>query len=220
MRLGRATHALILEPLTFTERWSVWTGGRRAGKEWDAFVDGLGRREQLSQSEYSEVVAMAVAVEEYEPARNLLRGGRAEVELAWTCDGVTCAGRADYIGPAGVVDLKTCRDASPRAFGAEAHRMLYHAQLSWYAHGAHSPDAPLSIIAVEKESKIVSVYTIDDETRVLAESEWREALRRYRECEQDCRWPAYQVEPTPLQLPRWAWPSEDESISLMELESM
>ena len=37
MNVGTAEHCMVLEPDQFPPRYVVWTGGRRAGKEWDNF---------------------------------------------------------------------------------------------------------------------------------------------------------------------------------------
>ncbi len=37
LRVGRATHSAILEPHCLERDYATWEGGRRYGKEWEAF---------------------------------------------------------------------------------------------------------------------------------------------------------------------------------------
>lgn len=225
MRIGRAIHKAVLEPDLFDSAWTTWTGARRAGKEWDAFEAMAleSGREVLNQKELAQVNAVARSVLSNADAVRLLSNGRAEFEHEWTDEetGIRCGGRVDYVGPNGVVDLKSCMTAEPTAFGAAAFRLMYHAQLAWYADGLGMPDVPLSIIAVESSAPhVVVVYTIEELEREIGRAEYREALKRLAECRKSGRWPGYAVGPTPLSLPRRAYPSDDDDVSALELEGL
>lgn len=226
MRLGRATHALALEPETFAQRWAIWSGVRRAGKEWDAFKADLAGREQISESEHGRVAPMAMAARGEMAALGLLAGAVVEREIGWIDQesGIACAGRPDLFSHrAGglVLDLKTCRDASQRAFGSAAYALSYHAQLVWYADGLGMPDARMVLVAVESEPPhVVQVYELDEATILLGRADYREALRRLGECRASGEWPGYATQPQTLLLPRWAWPSEDADVNALELEGL
>lgn len=230
LKLGRAVHVAVLEPELFASLYVVWEGGRRAGKAWDAFVEENAATEILTQCEYDQCVAIQRAVRRHPIAAELLSGGRSEVTLQWDHripaagdmpEIVTpCKGRADYVGAA-LVDLKTTRDASPDAFGREAWRLQYHAQLAFYHDGLKAMgrgSLPVRIVAIEKEPPYaVAIYVVTDYLLEVGRQEYTALLSsldwwRSRGC-----WPAYSDGEMELTLPRWAVPAEVDDVSDLDL---
>ena len=155
-RLGRATHAAILEPHRFQSDWVIYPG-RRAGKAWQAFHEEHAGREILNETEHRTAQAMAAAVQAHAPCAERLQEGWAERSIFWDEDipcfaePVTMKARLDWVyrdGEAWVLlDVKTARDISARGFGSAAGRYLYHGQVAHYLTGLQHivGDAPVSL---------------------------------------------------------------------------
>src|SRR5690606_40852932 len=59
---GRLAHLAVLEPERVTESVAVWTGGRRAGKEWEAFKADAGAKEIVTDADLTRAAEIAAAV--------------------------------------------------------------------------------------------------------------------------------------------------------------
>jgi hypothetical protein len=213
MRRGRAMHAAVFEPEAFAARFPTWDG-RRAGKEWLAFLAAC-RGDYLLATETEQVRAVAAAVRSHPDAGHMLVGGRAEHIIQWTDaeTGIACKARLDYLRPGALLDLKTCRDASPLGFGRAAARMYYHVQSAFYGDGVLAVTGALPvpyIVAVETEPPyVVQVYRVNDDAYECGRETYRGWLRTLAECRATDRWPAYREGVTELCLPNWVFGDED-----------
>lgn len=189
-RFGRLVHALTLGGPVY-----VFEGARRAGKEWESFIDGKNERDVYKRDEVDAARNVADAVKVHPLAAPLL-DGRHEVPAEWTMNGRKVATRGiDILGGAFVCDLKTTNNAEPFAFQRGALRYGYHAQLAMYldaarALGEHPRDA--YVIAVETAAPYaVTVHRLSprllEEGRKLVRS-WMERLQA---CEEADEWPSY-----------------------------
>lgn len=217
-KVGRCVHLAILEPEKFAASVAVWTGGRRAGNAWDAFVEDNDGRELLTEAEHAHCLAVAEKVRTHPVASRYLTGGAAEVSMQWDAvlpalgglpeQRIACKGRVDYLGPAGLVDLKTTRDASPDGFGREVWKYRYHTQAAFYTDGHEAATGrrlPYVLIAVESELPlVVQVYRVPEPILELGRSEYRPLLERLAFCRSQDAWPGYADEELELSLPPWA----------------
>jgi hypothetical protein len=228
MALGTAAHCATLEPERFANSFAVWTGGRRAGKEWDAFkADAEGRgMAVLTEDERDEALAIAAAVRGCPEAMVYLRRGHAEVSMAWHHDDdpqPLLKGRVDWLtvvdGADVVVGLKTTRDLRPRKFAAQAADLCYHWQWAFYCDGfqAITGRLPLVVeIVVESAAPhAVAVYRIPEHVLERGRQEYRAALTTLAQCETSGVWPGPIVGEVEFDLPGWAYP-EDESEIIIE----
>lgn len=228
MRLGRATHLAALEPERFRSCYALWDGGRRAGKEWEKFraQAEADRLEILTEDQYQEALAIAAAATTNEHAARWLRGGSAEVTMLWThvapdiehCPGfsIYCKGRMDIAqGVSALVDLKSCRDASPEAFQRQCWNLGYHEQAAYYQDGYAAVNGgvrvPYVLVAVENHAPYaVQVYQVPDRVLEVGRESYRSLLERLNECRSQNRWPGYAEGPLELELPRWAQAQNDD----------
>ena len=187
-KLGRLVHALVLGG-----NYVVYDGERRGGA-WNTFREAHAGEEIVTVKEYDTASRMANAVLSHEDAAELLRGEH-EVELQWSLNDRLCGGRVDVIGPGYVTELKTGASAEPGMFRRSGARMGYHAQLSWYAHGARSCTMDVKTAhIVADESKWPHVVTTFDVTERALEhgtQQWRLWWERLMACEAANVWPAY-----------------------------
>jgi hypothetical protein len=158
---------------------------------------------------------MAAAVLGHPIAAQLVRGrGVSELSLVWQHPetGLTCKGRLDrlvsFADWSWIVDVKTSRDASPRAFAADCARYGYHRQLAFYRSGLEElRPAPrrAAIVAVEKEPPFaVAPYELTERALDQGDRENATALATYRECSDTGVWPGYSNGLELLELPPWA----------------
>lgn len=225
--LGRAIHLAVFEPAKFKARYVRWEGGRRAGKEWDAFCSEFRTREILRDEDYRLCLDIAAAARKDEAAAKYLSGGRGEVTMVWDHVrpalgtfpewSLRCKGRVDFLAQAGAItDLKSTRDASPIAFGRQCASLGYVTQAAWYVDGheaATGKRLPFVVVAVEKAPPYaVGVYRVTDEQLELGRETYRAWLDQLRICREESRWPSYGdgVE-MDLLLPRWALPQDEDS---------
>lgn len=232
LKVGRAVHTAVFEPELFQQRFITWSGDRRAGKEWEQFKASNISRDILTLQQALEVTALQSAVRSAAVAQPYLVGGRREVTLRWKveqptlfgADGysIDCKGRLDYLNGAGIIDLKTTRDASPEAFSAAAWRLGYLGQAAFYVDGykaATGRTLSFTIVAVEKAPPYaVAVYSLEDDALEQGREQYRAYLDRLALCRSTGEWPGYQADRVqPLQLPRWARQDGEEDIADLDL---
>jgi hypothetical protein len=221
LRKGRAVHCAVFEPERFGREWPTWDGTRR-GKEWAAFLASSGG-DYLLEVEADWVGSVSAAVRADRNAAPLIEGGRPEHVVTWSDaeTGIRCKGRLDYLRGDVLIDLKTCRDASPFGFGRAAARLLYHAQLAFYLDGVTATTGALPVphlIAVESEAPhVVQVYRVADDELEIGRDEYRTLLRRLAECREADTWPGYGDGVMDLVLPSWVY-GDDEVLDGLGLE--
>lgn len=218
LKNGRANHIAVFEPEKFANQVAVWDGGRRAGKVWDAFCDSCGDKDILTEPEYEQLIGMQRAVRQHPVASRYLRCGQAEVSVLWTHVveelgglpgySIPCKSRLDYVAPEWLLDLKTCRDASPMAFGRAAFNFEYHAQAAYYVDAiaaATGMRLPYFIVAAELAPPcVVQVYRIPEHVLAAGRDRYRSLLYQLNECRREDRWDGYASEELDLELPRWS----------------
>jgi exodeoxyribonuclease VIII len=220
MALGTAAHCATLEPDRFAAEFAAWTGGRRAGKEWDAFVahaesDGL---TVITSDEMAAALAIAAAVRACPDAAKYLASGSSEVSMVWDARGFLCRGRVDWLtevdGCDVLVGLKTTRDCRPREFGRQSANLAYHWQWAFYRDGfeAVTGRAPfmVEIVVESTPPHAVAVYIIGEGVMCQGRDEYTAALDELGECQRVGVWPGPVTGEQELTLPAWAMGEEYE----------
>lgn len=224
-RLGTAIHTAVLQPDVFHQEYIVAPEINRrtnAGREeWALLVNAWGEDNILKSEEMQEIQAISDAVLSHPTAGPLLRGD-VELSALWTDDetGVLCKGRFDVANKrvGALVDLKTTRDASQRAFSRAIWQYGYHIQAAHYLAGAnaHGIDAEFFVIvAVEKTPPYaVAVYNLRGDVIKAGHDELRPLIEQYAQCMESGHWPGYPTEAVEIDLPRYAWFEHDERMGL------
>jgi PDDEXK-like uncharacterized protein DUF3799 len=207
MALGTVTHLAVFEPEKLETHVAVWEG-RRAGAEWESFRDAaLDAGQELIKAEPFQL-AQRLGMLAREAAGKLLSAGQSEVPLTWThTNGLFGKGRLDHISRGyGIIDLKTCVDASPIGFGRRAAALGYHIQAAYYVDGAEKAGwgrLPYTILAIEKTAPHgCALYTVTEDHLDLGRSIYEPLLDQVKACLDKGAWPAYA--PSVLTLPKWA----------------
>lgn len=219
MIVGSAVHGAVLEPESFASAYVVAPDVNKrtnAGKaEYEAFCAEAAANGAtvLDEGDYRQCVAIARAVRAHPYAAGLLKAGKAEQSFFATDPdtGALVKCRPDFLPESGIgiVDLKTCEDASPAGFGKSAANFRYYVQAAWYLDVMRAiyGEAPESFIfiAVEKAPPYaVAIYYCDEHHIALGREKARRELARIVECQAAGVWPDYGHEPMSLRLPAWA----------------
>lgn len=208
-REGRAFHSLVLggEPVV---RCDV----RRVGKAWEEFQAAHEGAIILSPAEHATHWGMAEGLDRSAPWRAIReRISHREQIVQWTEGERTAKAMLDVCTHDGqLVDVKTARDVSPRAFGRAAGALGYHCQLAWYRRGYRarfgcSPSECL-LVAVQKSPPYdVAVYRVTDSQLMVADIEIDKLLATLTKCEASGEWPGCSPEIADLELPAYAFDS-------------
>jgi len=229
LTLGTAAHCATLEPERYAREFAVWDERTESGnarprrsKDWDAFKAQHEGQTILTGDEHRNAIAIATAVRSHGPALRYLETGDPEVSMMWTTKvaGVErqSKGRADWLttvdGLDVLVGLKTCRDVTPRVFGAQAARLGYAMQWAYYFDGYTAitgRQAKLVEIVVESMPPYaVGVYVIPADVVELGRGAYLDALTKVVECERAAKWPGPIEGEVELRLPPWAFRVEDD----------
>lgn len=220
LRIGTTMHAYILEPETFRDRFCVYEGAVRRGKEWEAFKAANANATILIASEMEAAVGCAKAVLAHPVAAPFLRGGFKEAVLQWEDaeTGTKCKARLDIAG-ARLVDLKSAGQIGKRRFASQAASLGYHGQFAYYedglrANGIEPTGDPVMIVVQSEPPHDVITYRMPPHVIDAGRAEYRALLELLAECEESGVWPG--VAPDELvdfELPAWA-EMDDEPLNL------
>jgi hypothetical protein len=213
---GRAVHTAVLEPDQFDQRYAIYTGKTRRGKEWEKFELDHAGQEILKVVEREQAFAMRDAVLRHPAAKKIFASGLAEQTLVWTDEstGLLCKAKADWLTSIVLADLKSTPDVDGRRFGAMAARMDYFVQLAWYLDAARRAGFGVSeakIVAVEVAAPYdVAVFTLSDDDLLAGRETYRGWLGQVIECIERDEWLGRYPDEQPLSLPKYVFDDEDQ----------
>jgi hypothetical protein len=185
MFLGTAVHARFLEPSQYMNNYLVMEQMNRtykAGKDLYAEYQKSGKL--LLKAEHGQVISgLEKSVESSDIVRMYLQG---EVELSHYSEfmGVKVKVRPDVKNPKFLADIKTCQDASPRAFKRDVYKYLWHVQAAFYCEVLGYTMDQFKLVAMQKTYPYdVLVYTLSEqmqeeghELMVKGVTEWKHYL--------------------------------------------
>lgn len=213
---GRLLHGMYLEPDTFMQTIHVVDASSRRGKVWSEALADNPDKEVVLISDIEKAAAIVHSLRQNREARELLEGAVFESSIFW--DEYDVSGNPTVKAKARpdiwqqhlrvVADLKTTRNASPRAFARAAIDYGYHISAAWYCRGIQAvtgePVRQWYWIAVETEAPyIVQVYHAPDEWLVYGNDCIDRALAKLEWCETTGVWPGYAEGVQDLELPGW-----------------
>lgn len=215
---GQAVDIAILEYDTFEDRVMRGPADRR-GNKWEAAqaeATNSGRL-LLTAGDFERALMCRDAVHASSYVNRIITGGDAKTNVrqasafATMGDGLEVKCRPDLARSdlSILLDLKTCRDASPRGFAKAVAEYGYHAQEAWYTDTWQAaggfPVAGFVFLAVESEDPFcASVYELEPSAVDEGRAAMAEAFATYAACMKSNEWPGYPETVQPLALPRWA----------------
>jgi hypothetical protein len=215
MLFGTAVHIGVLEPATFAERVvcapDVNKRTKEGKAEWSSFCIENAGRIVLSRDDFERCQATVDAVSSHPTASDLLRGGKVELSLFWRDRqyDVPCKSRWDCFNHGGIVDLKTCVDASPDGFARAIGAFSYHLQSAFYFSAAEhvlnaTPEFFVFVAVESNPPHAVACYELDRASILAGMNLCDEALRRYKRALELGRWEGYPATVETINAPRWA----------------
>ena len=162
--------------------------------------------------------SIQASISRHAGASRLLANGMAEMSGFWSDPetGLGCKCRPDWLVMAdetitGIVDVKTCTDASAEGFARSIATLGYDLQAAFYQDGIKShywQDAPVLLHRCRK-GRSASGSGLSGQRRDVIDvgrAKYRGALQLLQWCRANNRWPAYQPngEIETIELPRWA----------------
>lgn len=214
---GNAFHTYLLEPEQFEKLYFVTDKPNRqsnAGKAEFALVLERAEGRQLIETEaMNEIIQMHRSVMNHPTARNLIEGAVYEKSLFWRDKGsnLLCKARPDIWHSNMVVDIKTTKDASPKAFQRDVYNYDYHIQAGMIHEGLFELQGinmmNFIYITVEKEAPFaVGVYTLDEQSVLKGIEEFRKTAVEMQECFMTDSWPSYAN--SVISLPAYAYSNQ------------
>lgn len=233
---GLAVHARLLESATYLENIVFVpqqapkrpSSAQRNAKKpssatlqaidwWDTFEATSEGKTILTHADEARVEACVAAIRKHPGARSLLEGApEFEVSLFWIDGqyGVPCKARLDIFNHGGVVDLKTCIDASPEGFSRAIGSYLYHLSAAFYFSGCeHVLNATprfWTFIAAESEPPhAVATYELGAASMLSGQHQCAKALAKYRDAVRTGDWHGYSDTIDVIDAPRYALRFDD-----------
>lgn len=169
MIMGSVVHSLVLEPDKFTEDFAVAPQVDKRTKEgkytWQKFTIENEAKQVISSDTYDKAIEIQQSVFQVDEVSKLIKGGVAEKSLFKTLEcGTKVKVRPDMYRDdiKLIIDLKTCRDASPDDFKKDIANFKYYIQAAHYIDTLGAKE--FVFLAVEKEPPyMVGLYTLTAE---------------------------------------------------------
>lgn len=205
---GNAYHTLILEPERFKEEYFTLdrdampkpesdfrNSENKAWKERE-LAKNAGKT-FLSNEDWQTLFGMKEALENYPNFMFLLANGVAEESYFAEIDGQGVRVRPDYVSKFGIVDLKTCQDASPEAFGRDAAKLKYLIQAALYTDVVTAfrdgDELPFFFLAQEKTAPYVpQMYRVPSYLIEAGRAQYEDVLRALFTAQTTDIWSAYE----------------------------
>lgn len=194
MLLGSALHTAFLEPAEFPNRVALWEGGRRYGKEWDAYCNENASKVILTQGYHEKLCGMVAALRADRRIQEWAgRVEGVEVSCVGNICGVPFKGRVDAITADPIWDLKKTVKMDDHSINSTIKNFGYHIQAHCYrklfgrdrfclAFVEDSP--PFDVRVVELSPAWLRIGR--DDTNAL--------LGRYLHCVEHNKWPGVSEE--------------------------
>lgn len=213
MIFGNLVHTLCLEPVEFYSRYAVAPEVDRRKKEgkqlYSEFIANVGSRTIISVEQHEEALNLQASIKNDEMARSLISGMQMEKSIFFTHEltGYQCKARPDAWNSAGlIVDLKTAKDASYRAFQRAALYDGYFLQAAMLQQALASLGIVLDkfvFVVVEKtEPYAIGIYMLDDEALGYGINLFHTLMEGVSTCDAKNKWESYGIQT--LSVPTWA----------------
>ena len=218
MELGTAFHTLILEPHLFEKNYAIEPEkvllkdvGRERYEEYKKQVELLTITDKiiLSFETMERLLCMKKSLNEHEKAMAFILDGKYEQSYFWLDlnSGLMAKARPDILHANIIVDLKTCDDASPRAFQRAMAESGYHVQGAMVQEGIRKLEERevSNVVNVCVETKYpysIGIYPIDESALEIGYTKFKQSLLDIKQAKENNDYPHYLTQT--ISLPVWA----------------
>lgn len=170
MNLGSAAHSYILEPHLFDSEWAVspkFDGRTTEGKNSKKlFEESSAGKKIINFDEFDLIKKFSDKCQNNPYIKIALDKFEKEKTYQFSIDGIEMKARLDIVGESDdqIADLKTTRDASPKAFTTDLINMGYDIQMYHYAQPLmlkYDRKPEVFVICLETTSGEVALYNIN-----------------------------------------------------------
>ena len=187
MNFGSAVHSVLLEPekkeiLTLPKNLNLRTKKDREYKR------------QLTEDNKDKIIVSAEEKESLDQIIQNTMNNKLANKLLFTLDEIEHSYYGTYedvpvrIRPDGIkkrryiIDIKTCQDASPRAFRSSIYNYAYHLQACFYSEMLGFDPSSFRFIAIENKYPYdVAVYSLSDDLIEKGKLAWRIAFDSWKQ---------------------------------------
>ncbi len=219
----RTLNRSTLEGKAREKEWLAAVPGRtkiKDAEEWKRTLwqEAHPGRTQLSRDEHDRAWKCGEIIRRHPLTAPYFRdGGLVQVALEWTdpATEIRCKARIDLLSQHGptIIDMKTCRTADRRLFGAQVNQLGYHFQGAWYRDGwkaCFGEYLPFKLAVIESDGDHdVGLFGLEGDALQQGNDLVRKALDTYARCRDSGQWPGRYSEEEPIQLPAYAMAMED-----------
>lgn len=208
--IGTLCHLAVLEPDKLADSYALRPNGidlrTKDGKAWK---ESVGEKPILDESEAAMLNGMKDSVANHPAASALLQEARREVSLFDRHrTGLAIKGRLDVMGNGYIADIKTTEAGDNHSFSSAIIRYNYHVQAAMYCQLARVER--FLFIAVEKTPPYaVAVYELSPKALQVGLDALNTALETIATCEETNVWPSYASVSQTIDLPPWAYKTEE-----------
>jgi PDDEXK-like domain of unknown function (DUF3799) len=215
--IGQAVHTLVLEPEKFYQdnfvmpKYDRRTNAGKAGYEESTRL--AAGKNLIDEKQYEQAISMSQSVLNRIPwLKKVLADKDTAIEesLFWTDEetGILLKSRPDIYTQDFYIDLKTTSNIDPKAYTNSVITYGYHRQAALarealfqlhkikYSYFMH-------IVVEETYPYLTNCYVMDDYFLSKGESDFRQAIRVYRECIDKKEWPDFGADVKQIYLPEW-----------------
>lgn len=206
---GTAAHTVILEP----EKMDTIVCGpeTRRGSAWTDMVADNPDKIVLTKSDYDKLGFMRDSVWSVPHIAEMLGANDQGTEISAFAEieGVLCKVRVDRVIPRVILDLKTTIDASPEGFNKSVVNYKYYIQSYlyrriWAVAAGERRLRDFVFICVEKEPPYAAAsFRLDAIYGGIAAAHFQVALKLFKWCHENDKWPGYDNRTRLLQPPQW-----------------
>jgi exodeoxyribonuclease VIII len=192
---GHVVHMAVFEPMRFDSSYAPLDEATdlrtKAGKEARQAIIDSGKS-PIKPQEYEAALRIRDEAFKHPMLMSMLGDGTTETEWYNQVNDVACKGRTDWHHPSvGILDLKTCEDASPHEFAKDVWQYKYYIQAGMYTL-LTGLDRFYFVAAEKKPPYLVVVYQLNEEYLIYGQSKVRDLLTRIKKCFEHNDWPRYE----------------------------
>ncbi len=214
MAFGRALHDAVLEPETFTDRYTQEPTGinkrTKAGREeYEIFLKENSGKTILSNTDQTTIMTMTKKLREHKIFEMMLKDARIEHSIFWEDPGtgITCKCRPDiFIEKEGVVvDLKTSVDASFHSFRKAIVNYSYDKQGAFYLDGVSAITEQtfkdfILVVIEKKPPHGIAIYNLVEPVIDAGRQLYKQDLQKYKEALENEKDRGYPLEIQPIDM--------------------